>query len=127
MHFNFVASDVFELGNFKSIDKFLDSYSDLQPVALNNEDELILLLKLMGIEGINSQKIDNSEFPKYWNLSNFKFPEFNQNQFDEFYEIWIKNSDRDNNMDEYGQLIFLQGLTQKWNSLKYRIIVKDKT
>ena len=125
IHFNFIASNKFELDDFKSMNKFVESYSDFQTIFLKNEEELILLLKLLGIEEINSQKLSDSEFSKYWDLSNFKLPEFNKEQFDEFYENWIKDSDRDNSMDEYGSLIFLQGLSQKWNNLVYRIIVKE--
>ena len=126
VHFNFIAGNKFELDDFKSIDKFVESYSVFQTVFLKNEEELTLLLKLLGIEEINSQKLSNSEFSKYWDLSNFKVPEFNEKQFDEFYENWIKDSNRENSMDEYGSLIFLQGLSQKWNNLAYRIIVQER-
>lgn len=126
MYFNFIASDSFELDSFTNIDKFVDSYPDFQTVVLNDENELVLLLKLMGMEKVNVQKLNHSELLKYWDLSTFKFPECNAEQFDEFYENWIKSSNRDNNMDEYGQLIFIQDLAQKWNTSKYRIIVKEK-
>jgi hypothetical protein len=28
-------------------------------------------------------------------------------------------------MDEYGNLIFLQGLSSKWNKMNYRLVVKE--
>lgn len=125
MHFNFIASDVFNLDDFKDIETFIDAYSNFQTVVLEDEYQLSLLLKTIGMENINPQNLNSTEFSKYWNLSNFKLPEYSEAQFDEFYNQWIEKSGRNNNMDEYGNLIFLQGLSSKWNKLKYRIIVHE--
>ena len=122
MTFNFIASDEFHTDNFNSIEKFVDLYSDFQTVILEDEKELELLLRLIGIKNINSEHINKSEFSKYWNISNFKLPDFDEAQFNQFYDNWLKKSSRDNNMDEYGSLIFLQGLSTKWNKLKFRLI-----
>ena len=72
MNFNFVEGDIFELDDFNSIEKFVDTFPDFQTVVLNDEQELKLLLQLMGIEDFNSHSLNKSEFSKYWNLSNFK-------------------------------------------------------
>jgi hypothetical protein len=126
MTFNFIASDQLNMGVFNSVDKFVDTYPDFQTVALNGEHELKLLLELIGIRDFVSHDLKDNEFSKFWDLSKYKFPEFNEEQFDAFYEIWIKTSGRDNNMDEYGSLIFLQGLSAKWNRLNHRGIVMNK-
>ena len=125
IHFNFIASNTFDLKNFKGLESFINSYPDFQTIFLNDENELKLLLELIGIKDFDSQEINSSEFTKYWDLSNFKLPEYNEKEFDQFYEKWIKSSSRSNNMDEYGSLIFLQGLSKKWNSLNYRFVVKE--
>lgn len=125
MNFNFIASDKLDLNSFKDIGKFVDDYPDFQTVDLNDENELKLLLELMGILDIVCNDLNNSEFSNYWDLSAFKLPELNNEEFDQFYENWIQKSNRDNNMDEYGNLIFLQGLSSKWNKLNYRLIVRE--
>jgi hypothetical protein len=125
MNFNFIASNRLELDDFKDIEKFVDSYPDFQTVFLKDEIELNLLLQLIGIEKIIPQELNELEFSKYWDLSKFKFPEFNEEQFDQFYKKWLHKSCRDNNMDEYGNLIFLQGLSKQWNQMKHRSIVKE--
>lgn len=125
MNFNFIAANTIDLNNFKDVEKFVDNYPDFQTVVLNDEKELSLLLELMGITNTTSRDLISSEFSKYWDLSTFKLPELNEKQFDIFYEKWIQNSKRNNNMDEYGNLIFLQGLSAKWNKLNYRLVVKD--
>jgi hypothetical protein len=126
MNFNFIASNRFDLDDFKNIEKFVDSHPDFQTVVLNNEYELSLLLELIGIENINTIELEGIEFTNYWNLSDFQLPEYNQEQFDLFYKKWIEISGRDNNMDEFGSLIFLQGMSPKWNKLNYRLIVKEE-
>ncbi len=126
MNFNFIAGNTIDLNNFKDVEKFVDNYPDFQTVVLNDEKELSLLLELMGITNTTTKDLVSSEFSKYWDLSTFKLPELNEKQFDIFYEKWIQNSKRNNNMDEYGNLIFLQGLSSKWNNLNYRLVVKDK-
>ncbi len=125
MNFNFIASDEFHINNLNSIEKFIDLYSDFQTVSLKDEKELELFLELIEIKNINSKYIPKSNFSKYWDISGFKLPEFNEIQFDEFYNNWLEKSGRDNNMDEFGKLIFLQGLSSKWNKLKFRLIVLE--
>ena len=126
-HFNFIASNNFDLNNFKDVEIFVDNYPDFQTVSLRDEDELKLLFELMGINEFIDHELNNSEFTKYWDLSNFKLPELDEEQFDDFYKNWVDSSQRDNNMDEFGSLIFLQGLSSKWNKLNHRIVVKEST
>jgi hypothetical protein len=127
MHFNFIASDNFDLNSLNDVNTFVDNYPDFQTVVLLDEDQLKLLLELMGIREFSSFELSNGEFSKYWDLSHFKFPDLDDRQFEQFYKNWIQKSNRDNNMDEYGSLIFLQGLSSKWNRLNHRLIVKENT
>ena len=47
-------------------------------------------------------------------------------EFELFYKKWIEISGRENNMDEFGNLIFLQGMSPKWNKMTHRLIVKEQ-
>lgn len=125
MNFNFIAGDKLDLNSFNDIEKFVDDFPDFQTVELKDENEIKLLLEIMGIQDVVGIGLNCSDFSKYWDLSAFKLPEFTENQFDEFYQDWIKRSGRDNNMDQYGNLIFLQGLSSKWNKLNYRLLAKE--
>jgi len=107
------------------IDDFVDSFPDFQSVALYNDQELEALLNLIGIKQIIEKKLSNPDFSKYWDLSENKFPEFSQEEFDEIYIKWLEISNREGNMDEYGNLIFLIGKSKNWNKLKYRYVVKE--
>jgi len=125
MNLNFIASNKFDLKDLTRIETFVETYPGFQGVVLNNEDELRLLLELWGITELQCIELNNAAFVKYWDLSHAKFPEFDEQQFDRFYEDWIKRSNRENSMDEYGSLIFLKGLSSEWNRLKYRLIVQE--
>ena len=124
MDFNFIASNIFDRTNFTDVEKFVERYSDFQTVILNDENELKLLFEMMMLTEIVEENLKSNEFSKCWDISSAKLPEFNNTQFDKFYEKWIEKSQRENNMDEYGNLIFLCGLSSKWNKLKYRLVVK---
>lgn len=125
MNFNFIAGNKLDLNSFEDIEKFADDFPDFQTVVINDENELKILLKLMNIHDIAPSELKTPEFSKYWDLSSFLLPELNEEQFDQFYEAWIQKSNRSNNMDEYGNLIFLQGLSSKWNKMNYRLVVKE--
>jgi len=126
MIFNFIAGNILDLGNFLDLGKFVETYPDFQTVTLNDENELKLLLELLGINEFYAHELMDSEFSKYWDLSTSKLPELSEDQFDQFHRNWISKSQRENNMDEYGSLFFLQGLSSNWNKLDYRLIVKEK-
>ena len=121
MDFNFLATDIFDQTNLTDTVKFVENF---QTVILNDENELKLLFQMMMLNEIVEENLKSDEFSKYWDISSVKLPEFNKAQFDKFYETWIEKSGRKNTMDEYGNLIFLCGLSSKWNKLKYRLVVK---
>ncbi len=123
-HFIFAAGDYFDITVFDSVETFIERYPNSQTVVLANEKELDVLFNLMGINRAIGCVLDNTDFIMYWDISRYKLPELNDTQFDAFYETWIQASGRSNNMDEYGALIFLQGLTKKWNSFTYRFVVR---
>lgn len=122
-HFHFIAGDNLEKSDFQDMERFVESFPDFQTVALDNESQLELLLNLMGIDESKGINLESGEFSKYWDLSNWQFPSFDEVQFNVFYTDWLSKSNRENNMDEYGNLIFLRGLTLKWNLHKFRLVV----
>ena len=125
MIFHFIASNQLNFNNFDNMEKFVLAYPRFQTLILNSDDELEILFKLMGMDKVNSREIHKTHFSKYWDLSSYKLPEYNKDEFDEFYQKWLKNSGRANTMDEYAGLVFLQELSAKWNKLNHRIVVKE--
>lgn len=125
MHFNFIASDHFDTTILYTIDSFVDDFPDFQTVWLADENELLLLLQRLGFSDIPVYTPDNPIFSKYWDLSSFKFPVLTGESYNEFYDNWIRHTGRENTMNEYGSLLFLQGLTPEWNQRKYRLVMLE--
>lgn len=122
---HFIAGNTFNIEILNNIELFVNHFPDLQTVILNNENELELLLEVIGMKTCNGQDLIDSEFSKYWDISNQNLPEYTTEQFDLFYKKWLNLSGRENTIDEYGNLIFLQGLSSQWNWCKYRLILKE--
>ena len=125
--FIFVDSNHFDKEKFFSLVSFDECYSDWFDVVLSNREELKVLFNELGVMVGETINLPNSEdFINIYDYSSSKLPEFTQDSFDDFYKNWLKETDRENSMDEYGQLIFLQGHAAIWNSRKYRFVLQAK-
>jgi hypothetical protein len=125
--FVFAASDNIDAKDFGSLVTFDDKFEEWFEVVLANENELFTLFGLLGIDRIEGKNLNNSEdFEKLYDYSSYKLPEFSEQQFDGFYDEWLKHSGRESDMDEYGQLIFIQGHAAKWNKNANRIVLQTK-
>jgi hypothetical protein len=123
-NFHIISSNTFDLNSFESVENFVNSYPNFQTLVLKDEDELEILLKLIGIEKVKSKKL-NEIYCKYWDLSDFNLPDYNEQAFGLLYQNWLKKTGRENSMNEYGNLIFLQNLNTKLNKSNYILIVKE--
>ena len=126
-NFYFISTDKLDFGSFDDIKSFVEAYPDFQMLHLNDENELEILLNLLGVNHLKSKETRTLIFTKYWNISNFLFPEYDDMAFDKFYHKWIEKSRRNNNMDEYGSLVFLKAKSSKWNKLKHKLILMEKS
>lgn len=124
-YYNFIASDDFSPKDLQDINRFIHTFNDVQTVTLKDENQLKLLLNLIGVENNQEYETSGIYFSKYWDLSSSEFSEFNEDEFNLFYKKWISITKREDNMDEYGNLIFLQGIAKKWNTMKHRLVVKE--
>ena len=99
---------------------------ELFAVRLASDDELELLMGLLGIAPLSSISLQfNTEFLALFDYSDQFLPQLNQDEFDAFYEQWLRLTHRESNMDEYGQLLFLQGRAARWNKLASRFILRE--
>lgn len=95
-------------------------------LTLASDDELALLMGLLGIEPLRSiSLLSNTEFLVLFDYSDRFLPQMTQEDFDVFYEKWLRLTDRESNMDEYGQLLFLQGRAASWNQMASRFILRE--
>jgi hypothetical protein len=96
-------------------------------VVLAGDDELALLMSLLGVEPLTKTSLSpGADFSALFDYSGNLLPQLSGENFDAFYEEWLRKSGRESNMDEYGQLIFLQGRAANWNSKPSRFILREK-
>ena len=120
----FTSGASIELDNFDSLLSFDASYSDWFEVVLSDEKELKILLELLEIKNYKESPLSNSEdFYKIIDFSSSFFPEFDMETFDVFYDKWLYKSGRESDMDEYGQLVFIQGHAKEWNKKNSRFVL----
>jgi hypothetical protein len=127
IHINFIASNSFDENDLKTVDQFVDTFPDFQTIVLTDKNELEILLSLMNIYMANSQTLNNTAFPEIWDISDYKLPELDESEFNIFYQKWLKKINKENDMDQYCQLIFLQGMSKKWNLLKRRLVILESS
>ena len=124
IHLLFAASDNFRIEHLFSIEEFVDNFEDSQSIHLHNDEELEVLLNLMFPQtSLDWQSLNNSPFVKYCNISELKFPELSEMEFEEFYMNWLNKTNRTSDMDEYGNLILFKGLSVPFNKLKTRLLI----
>jgi len=106
---------------------FSENFTDFFDVSLNSERELETLLTSIGIEIPNKIALEgNDDFDALYDFSNQRINEFSKEEFDSFYDAWIMSTQRDNSMDEYGQLVFILGQASLWNKKSRKIILREK-
>lgn len=99
---------------------------ELFSVTLASDDKLELLMGLPGIEPLPSISLRfNTEFLALFDYSEKFLPQLTQEDFDVFYEKWLRLTHRNSSMDEYGQLLFLQGRAASWNKMASRVILRE--
>ena len=83
-----------------------------------------MLFELLGVTDVVEESLPDSEdFESVIDLSTSKLPEFSAEEFDAFYKKWLARSGRESDMDEYGQLIFLQSYAKKWNKNLHIVVL----
>lgn len=124
-----MISYIFALGdeklNNENLDEVFDNFTDIDNIVLENKRELAILLNLLSLQ-LPEPSILSGDFEYQFDLSTQRMKEFNQESFDEFYDRWIKLTNRESSMDEYGQLVFINGNANTWNKRPYRYILQER-
>jgi hypothetical protein len=122
--FAFVAKERIDV---LSIDSLLDDEEIIFSVVLDGESELRKLLELIDLSLPGKKELySNNNFCALYDLSGQNMKEMDKDEFDTIYEQWLSRTQRDNSMDEYGQLIFLEQFHQEWNSRPLRYVLEER-
>jgi len=125
--FVFASSNDIEARDLNSLVRFVGKAGDFYEVVLADKNELKILFSLLGMSLPEESMLNDSEdFFSVLDCSSFSFPELSADEFDVFYDEWIDKTGRKSDMDEYGQLIFIQGQAAKWNKNNKRFVLRAK-
>jgi len=125
-HFSFSGSNNFEVKQLYDLELFVNSNPNFQSVYMNNDKELEVFLELIGLQDFNWIQLQNAPFIKYADISNYKFPEMDDVQYQKFFELWISKSKREHNIDEWANFIFLSGGAKEFNKRSTRVLLLEE-
>ncbi len=123
--FIFTAGGNFSESTFNCIDKFCEVFPESFAVSLDNEIQLNQLLNLIGLNKPVKKMLLDSKFEYYYDFSTQKITEFSNEEFEKFYTKWLTETNRENSMDEYGQLIFILGQARSWNQEQHILVLHE--
>jgi hypothetical protein len=107
-----------------SIEALDENCEEYFQIALKDDDELRILMGLLGVEFLAAISLpSNEDFSSVFDYSKQRLPQLSKDDFDTLYDEWLSRSGRETGMDEYGQLIFLQGRGDRWNKMASRFVL----
>lgn len=107
-----------------AMEKMCDEYFQ---IVLEDDDELKVLMDLLGVwDPSEKPLLMNEDFSAVFDFSATPLPQLSKEDFDKFYDDWLRKSGRETSMDEYGQLIFLQGRGDSWNRKTSRFVLRER-
>ncbi len=121
IHFSFVPLDEINSEILNSLEK---RYELEDVLTFEEVGELKLLVELLGAELVESRFRNPQEVDSSW-LINGVLKSFSESEFEPFYQKWIGLTCRDNNMDEYGQLICFNNSVGKLNKATHKVVLQN--
>jgi hypothetical protein len=117
-------SSLLAASSFENMERVCDEFF---AVSLVNEKELELLMSLLGVSAATMTSLPtNEDFSALFDFSASCLPQLDGADFDAFYDEWLRKSGRESTMDEYCQLIFLQGRATYWNTKSSWFVLLEK-
>ena len=121
IHFSFVPLDELNSEILNSLEK---RYELEDVLTLDTSEELQIFVELLGAGLVKSSFENLQEVDLSWLITGtLKY--FNESDFESFYQKWIGLTGRDNNMDEYGQLICFNSCVGKLNKATHKVVLQN--
>lgn len=107
-----------------SLEAMCENCEEYFSVVLDDDNELKALMELLGVCRLEETSLtSNKDFSSVFDYSSQRLPQLSKVDFDMLYDEWLCKSGRESTMDEYGQLIFLQGRADAWNMMASRFVL----
>jgi hypothetical protein len=125
-----IESDLLLLNDEKPLEKFLvqdnDGYLGLEVCLIDGQENLKNLLNFLFMESDPPTIIHTSDDKEFFDLSSIRTNCIDTDELESRYENWIKISERENTMDEYGSILGIIGYVKRSSDKKYLILKTEK-
>jgi len=121
IHFSFVPLQKLDLVILNNLE---ERYEIEDGLTLSSTDELKIFVDLLGGKLTESPFEKLLEVDASWLITDALKPVC-ENEFDSFYQKWLELTGRDNNMDEYGQLICFNSFVGKLNQATHKVVLQN--
>jgi hypothetical protein len=121
IHFSFLPLKKFTTDILNSLEM---RYELEEVISLSSVDELKLFISLFGAKLTQSALSEVENVDVIWVLSG-KFKVLSEVELDSFYQDWLRKSQRDNNMDEFCQLVSFNSFLITLNKGKHKVVLQN--
>jgi len=121
IHFSFVPLQKLDLITLNNLE---ERYEIEDVLSLSSSDELKIIVELLGGKLDKSPFENLKEVDASWLITGLLNP-ICENEFDSFYQKWLGLTGRDNNMDEYGQLMCFNSCVGKLNQATHKVVLQN--
>ena len=121
IHFSFIPLEELNSAVLSSLE---DRYELEDILTFETAEELKTFVELLGAELAESPFQKLQDVDSSW-LINGDLQSFSEPEFESFYQKWIALTGRDNNMDEYGQLICFNSFVGQLNKETHRVVLQN--
>ncbi|WP_199611589.1 hypothetical protein [Flocculibacter collagenilyticus] len=117
-HFSFVLLDDLDLTLLNDLESRIEHQ---ETICLKSEQELMILLNCFNSSVSNDSLPQIDDVDSSFILNEYPTP-IADGSFDDFYSTWLNKTNRENDMDEYGQLICLNSFLSSNSSNKVVVL-----
>lgn len=122
-HYSFVFMDSLNEAFLNDLEV---RFENQETLVLDNYHELLIFLNLYSSSLLDSVFPEVEDAVSGWCLSTIPLSK-NQEEFESFYQNWLNKTGRDNNMDEYGQLLCLNSFFGKVPKASLVVVLHEAT
>lgn len=134
LELTFIATDHIEsdllLNDEKLLDRFLvqdyDEYIGIEVYLIDGQENFKSLMNFLFLESDSPKSIHTSGDKELFDLSSIRTNCIGTDELESRYENWIKISERENSMDEYGSILGIIGYIKRNSNKKYLMLKTEK-
>ena len=130
----FVATDNIDTDDLLDQSYLFELFTDqdedgnygLENAVMDTYENLVQLLNLVFKTQVELSELAREDGKQLWDLTTYKDAVMTFDELDTHYQHWIEASNRENTMDEYGQLSGIVGYCQRNKHKKHLLLITER-